>query len=275
MATTSPTLRGGNRAGIGAQVARQVQRQGALIALVLLVLFGVVRYGDSFYGSYNIAETLRYNSMFGLIALGMTFVIMTGGVDLSVGKMAALASVLAALLSPYHPLVALVVPVLVGVLFGLFNGWLIAWLKMPPFIVTLGTLLATSGLALIFANNSFVGVDATTGFIEIGKDFLGIPVPVIMLVISYIIGSVVLNYTRFGRQVLAIGGNEEAARLMGLPVERTKLIVYAMSGGLAALAGVILATLTYTGIPNEGIGWELTAIAAVVVGGTLLTSTLR
>ena len=209
--------------------------------------------------------------MFGLIALGMTFVIMTGGIDLSVGKMAALASVLAALLSPYGAVAAFVGPVLVGVLVGVFNGYLIAHLKMPPFIVTLGTLLATSGLALILANNSFVSVDFNSGFIQIGKDFLGVPVPVIIMLICYAIGIVTLNYTRFGRQVLAIGGNEEAARLMGLPVERTKIAVYALSGGLAAMAGVILATLTFTGIPNEGLGWELTAIAAVVVGGTVLT----
>lgn len=270
MATLFPTVGSAQRTG-WQRFSRLAQRQGALIALMLLVLFGIIRYGDTFYGSYNIAEMLRYNSMFGLIALGMTFVIMTGGIDLSVGKMAALASVLAALLSPYGAIAAFVGPVLVGILVGLFNGWLIAWMKMPPFIVTLGTLLATSGLALILANNSFVSVDATSGFIEIGKDFMGVPIAVIMLVLAYVTGTIVLNYTRFGRQVLAVGGNEEAARLMGLPVERTKLIVYALSGGLAAMAGVLLATITFTGIPNEGLGWELTAIAAVVVGGTILT----
>jgi ribose transport system permease protein len=247
-----------------------LQRQGALIALAALVIFGALRY-EGFLGAYNISEMLRYNSMFGLIGLGMTYVIMTGGIDLSVGKMAALASVLAALLSPYGPLVALPVPVLVGILLGLLNGWQIAWLRLPPFIVTLAMLLATSGLALILANNAFVSVDFESGFIEIGKDFLGLPIPLIIMLIAYSAGSIILNYTGFGRHVLAIGGNEEAARLMGLPVERIKLAVYAMSGGLAALAGVILTALTFTGIPNEGLGWELTAIAAVVVGGTLLT----
>jgi galactofuranose transport system permease protein len=275
MAATSPTnLRAGQAAGSRARLVSALQRQGALIALVLLVLFGVLRYGDTFYGSYNISEMLRYNSMFGLIGLGMTFVIMTGGIDLSVGKMAALASVLAALLSPYGLLVAFAVPVLVGVLVGMLNGYLIAWLRIPPFIVTLAMLLATSGVALILANNAFVSVDFERGFIEIGKNVLGIPIPVIILVIAYAIGSLVLNYTGFGRYVLAVGGNEEAARLMGLPVERIKLGVYAISGGLAGMAGVILAALTFTGIPNEGLGWELTAIAAVVVGGTLLTGGL-
>jgi len=274
MATTSPTdLRGARQANSRARVASLLQRQGALIALAALVIFGALRY-DGFLGAYNISELLRYNSMFGLIGLGMTYVIMTGGIDLSVGKMAALASVLAALLSPYGLIVAVGVPVLVGVLLGMLNGWQIAWLRLPPFIVTLAMLLATSGLALILANNAFVSVDFESGFIEIGKDFLGVPIPVIILLVAYGIGSLALNYTGFGRHVLAIGGNEEAARLMGLPVDRIKLAVYALSGGLAALAGVILAALTFTGIPNEGLGWELTAIAAVVVGGTLLTGGL-
>ncbi len=272
MATITPSnLRSAQQAGGRARLASKLQRQGALIALVLLVLFGVLRYGDTFYGAYNVSEMLRYNSMFGLIALGMTFVIMTGGIDLSVGKLAAMSSVLAALLSPYGALPAIVVPVLVGVVVGLISGTIITRLGIPPFIVTLAMLLATSGVALILANNNFVSVDFTTGFIEIGKNIGLIPVPVIILVVAYIAGAVVLNYTGFGRHVLAIGGNEEAARLMGLPVDRIKIAVYALSGGLAGLAGVILASLTFTGIPNEGVGWELVAIASVVVGGTLLT----
>src|SRR3989442_5803841 len=149
MATISPSdLRGAQQASSRARVTSLLQRQGALVALALLVLFGVLRYGDTFYGSYNISEMLRYNSMFGLIALGMTFVIMTGGIDLSVGSVVALASVLAALLSPYGPLVAFAVPVLVGILVGLLNGWLIARRSIPPFIATLGMLLAARGLAL-------------------------------------------------------------------------------------------------------------------------------
>jgi galactofuranose transport system permease protein len=272
MATITPSdLRSAQQAGGRARLASRLQRQGALIALALLVLFGVLRYGDTFYGAYNVSEMLRYNSMFGLIALGMTFVIMTGGIDLSVGKLAAMSSVLAALLSPYGALPAIVVPVLVGVVVGLISGTIITRLGIPPFIVTLAMLLATSGVGLILANNNFVSVDFTTGFIEIGKNIGPIPIPVIILVLAYIAGAIVLNYTGFGRHVLAIGGNEEAARLMGLPVDRIKIAVYALSGGLAGLAGVILASLTFTGIPNEGVGWELVAIASVVVGGTLLT----
>jgi ribose transport system permease protein len=133
-------------------------------------------------------------------------------------------------------------------------------------------LLGARGAALLLAKNAAVSVDTAGGYVDIGLNgILGIPFPVIWLLVAYLLGSIALNYTRFGRHVLAIGGNEDAARLMGLPVDRIKLWVYALSGGLAALAGAILAALTYTGIPTEGLGWELTAIAAVVVGGTLLT----
>jgi ribose transport system permease protein len=242
-----------------------------LIALALLVLFGALRY-DNFLSGYNVSTVLRYNSMFGLVALGMTFVIMTGGIDLSVGSVAALASVVAALLSPYGMLPGILVPVLVGAAVGLLNGWIIARLHILPFIVTLAMLLAARGLALILANNTSVGVSYQSDFTYFGQgDLFGLPVPAIVLAVAYLAGSLLLNFTRFGRHVLALGGNEEAARLMGLPVDRIKILVYTMSGALAALAGVILAAQFGAGQPTEGLGWELSAIASVVVGGTLLT----
>lgn len=248
-----------------------IQQQGALIALILLILFASIRY-DGFLSTYNIFQVLTYNSMFGLIALGMTFVIMTGGIDLSVGSLAALTSVVAALMSPRGLWVALLISILTGVVVGLINGWTIAWLRIPPFIATLTMLLAARGMALVLANNASVNVDTSGDFITIGSSTLfGIPTPIIILVFAYGVGSLLLNFTRFGRHILAIGGNEEAARLMGLPVNRIKLAVYAMSGGLAGLAGVLLTAQTFTGLPTEGLGWELSAIASVVVGGTLLT----
>jgi galactofuranose transport system permease protein len=281
MTTTTPTdLRGAGQLARWARLGSAIQRQGALIALVLLILFAALRY-DGFLGAYNITEVLRYNSMFGLIALGMTFVILTGGIDLSVGGVAALASVLAALLSPYGALAAVAAPVLVGLLIGMFNGAVIARLNIAPFITTLATLLAARGMALILANNASVSVDTGAGFINISLGSLfdvplpggsfSVTIPLLVLVIAYVVGAIVQKYTAFGRHVLAIGGNEEAARLMGLPVDRIKIMVYALNGALAALAGVILAALTFTGLPTEGVGWELSAIAAVVVGGTLLT----
>jgi len=248
-----------------------LQRQGVLVALALLILFGALRY-ENFLGAYNILSVLRYNSMFGLIAVGMCFVIMTGGIDLSVGTVAALSSVVAALLSEYGLTQALIGGTLVGTAIGLLNGVVIARLKILPFITTLATLLGAKGVALLLADNQSVSVSWETAFTELGQgDFLGLPIPALIALAVFVAGSIVLNFTAFGRTTLAIGGNEEAARLMGLPVDRTKILVYTLSGTLAGLAGVILASQFAAGQPLEGNGWELFAIAAVVVGGTLLT----
>ena len=258
------------RASVG-RWASIVQRQGVLIVLVLLIIFGALRY-EGFLSPYNIASVLRYNSMFALIALGMTFVIMTGGIDLSVGAVAALASVVAALVSPNGLILGLLAGLAAGIIAGFINGWLVSRFRILPFIATLAMLLAARGIALILAKNTSVAVSYTSNFTTLGQgDFLSLPIPAILLVIAYIIGSIVLNFTSFGRHVLAVGGNEEAARLMGLPVENIKLAVYMLSGALSGLAGTILAAQFGAGQPLEGIGWELHAIASVVVGGTLLT----
>ncbi|MFN8483817.1 MAG: ABC transporter permease [Anaerolineae bacterium] len=271
MATATANIQQKSGRAGAARWASIIQRQGVLIVLVLLIIFGAIRY-DGFLSAYNIASVLRYNSMFALIALGMTFVIMTGGIDLSVGAVAALASVVAALVSPYGLWAGLLAGLLAGVITGFINGWLVSRFRILPFIATLAMLLAARGTALILAKNTSVAVSYTSDFTILGQgDAFGIPIPAIILAVAYIIGSIVLNFTRFGRHVLAVGGNEEAARLMGLPVANIVLAVYVMSGALAALAGTILAAQFGAGQPLEGIGWELHAIASVVVGGTLLT----
>ena len=269
---TTTGVRGARQQSQWAFGASVLQRQGVLIALLLLVVFGVWRYGENFYSSYNIWSLLSNNSYFGLIALGMTFVIMTGGIDLSVGSVVALAAVVAARVSPQGLWPALAAAVLVGLAIGLLNGGLIAAFHIQPFIMTLATLLAGRGLALIVSSNATVPVDFAAGFVALGQRKLGpVPLPVIIVIVAYVVGSIVLNFTRFGRHVLALGGNEEAARLAGLPVGRITVGVYALSGALAGLAGAILAALAYSGSPTGALGWELSAIAAVVVGGTLLT----
>jgi galactofuranose transport system permease protein len=268
--STTRASRSGWLAGGWTRSKSILQRQGALIALIILVLFGAFRY-DNFLSPYNLLTVVSYNTTFALIALGMTFVMMTGGIDLSVGSLAALCSVVAALVSPYGLVASIGAAALVGLMVGLFDGWVIAWLRIPPFLATLAMLLAARGLALVLAKDATVSVAATSDWASLSQGVLyGIPLPVFLILI-YGIGSIMLNFTRFGRHVLAVGGNEEAARLMGLPVERIKLAVYVISGVMAGLAGVLLAGQTFTGSPNEGVGWELTAIAAVVVGGTLLT----
>jgi galactofuranose transport system permease protein len=246
--------------------------QGVLIALLLLLLFGWLRY-DNFLGLFNISTVLRYNSMFALVALGMCFVIMTGGIDLSVGSTAALGSVVAALLSPHGAVVGALGGIGVGLAVGVLNGLVIIRLKILPFIATLATMLAANGLALLLAQDQSVSVSYEGSFVTLGQGdvFNYIPIPALIAVVAYVAGSILLNFTSTGRAVLAIGGNEDASRLMGLPVDRVKYLVYGLSGALAGLAGVILASQFGAGQPIEGVGWELFAIASVVVGGTLLT----
>jgi ribose transport system permease protein len=246
-------------------------QQRVLIALVLLILFGALRY-DHFLGAYNVLSVLRYNSMFALTSLGMCFAIMSAGIDLSVGTTAACASVVSAILSPYGLLPGLLGGLGTGLAVGLTNGYMIARMKLLPFIATLSGMLMASGTGFLLAHNQSVSVSYDTNFTWLGQgDILGFPTPAWIAAAAYVYGSVALNFTSFGRHVLAVGGNEEAARLMGLPVDRVTFFTYVQSGVFAGLAGVILAAQFGAGQPAEGVGWELFSIAAVVVGGTLLT----
>ena len=246
-------------------------RLGVILALAALIIFGALRY-DNFLSPYNILSFLRYNSMFALIALGMAFVIMTGGIDLSVGGVAALSSVVAAMLSTHSWWAGLAGGVGAGLAIGVMNGLIITRMKIQPFIATLAAMLAAYGTALLLANNQSVSVSYDTGFTNIGQeDFLGFPIPAWIAIAAYLLGWLFLERHAFGRHVLAIGDGEATAALMGLKVDRTLLAVYTLSGALAGLAGVILASQFGAGQPTEGVGWELFAIASVVVGGTLLT----
>ncbi|MBA3448429.1 MAG: ABC transporter permease [Pseudaminobacter sp.] len=246
-------------------------RLGVVVALIALILFGGIRY-DNFLSSFNALSFLRYNSMFALIALGMALVIMTGGIDLSVGATAAMSSVVAALLSPYHWAAGLGGGLAAGLAVGLVNGLVITRLKIQPFIATLAAMLAAYGTGLLLAGNQSVSVSYDSGFTIIGQDdFLGFPIPAWIALAMYVIGWIVLERHAVGRRILAIGDGEATAKLMGLKVERTLMGVYLTSGFLAGMAGVILASQFGAGQPTEGVGWELFAIAAVVVGGTLLT----
>lgn len=250
---------------------QDLARLGVILAVLALILFGWLRY-DNFVSQFNAFSLLRYNSMFMLIALGMCFVIITGGIDLSVGGTAALSSVVAALASHHGAALGIAAGVATGLMVGLLNGIIITRLKILPFIATLATMLAAYGSALLFSGNQSVSASYDTGFTDFGQgDLFGLPVPAIVAVAIYVLGWAVLEHTAAGRRVLAIGGGEDASRLMGLRVDRLKMGVYAASGALAGMAGVILAAQFGAGQPTEGVGWELFAIASVVVGGTLLT----
>ena len=251
-----------------------IGRNGVLIALALLMVFGALRY-DGFIGAYNLQSVVRYNSMFAFIALGMAFVIISGGIDLSVGSVAALSSVIAAHALQHGVIVAIVAPLLCAGVLGLINGLVVTRLRIAPFVATLAMLLAARGLALVAAGNESISVNSENGYTEIGQgDVFGLPVPGVLMVIAFVAGWIVLERSVFGRHVLAVGGNEEASRLLGVNVERTQVAVYTLSGLCAGVAGIILAAQFGAGQPTEGLGWELSAIASVVVGGTLLTGGL-
>ncbi len=251
------------------------QTTAVWLVLVLLIVFGVMRY-DNFGGAYNIASFLNYNAMFIAISLGMCFVIMTGGIDLSVGSVAAFTSVIAAYLSPYGLAVAIPGAIAAGVAFGALNAFFIIAMRIPPFIATLATMLGAKGGALVISGAETIGVDWGSNFTKLGMEKAFGTVPWTILIVAFLAVAlwVVLEKTSLGRTVLAIGGSEDASTLMGLKVNRAKAFVYLLSGGCAGLAGLFLASGFGAGQPLEGIGWELSAIAAVVVGGTLLTGGL-
>ena len=270
MTTTVAPPAGASR-GRRVQAGLLLQRQGALIALVVLVVFGALRYGERFATGYNLSSFTGDTAKYGLVALGMTFVIMTGGIDLSVGSVAALGGVVAIKVSAHGLLPGLLAGIAAGAAVGALNGFLITRLRLQPFIVTLASLLAIRGLALNVAGTR-AAVAAPGGFQKLGSwSVLGLPVAAWAVLLAFLVGAAVLRYTPWGRRVLAVGGNVDAARLMGLPVARTTFSVYVVSGALAGCAGVFLGSQNGSVDTAAGQGWELSAIAAVVVGGTLLT----
>ena len=268
---------------------------GVAITLVVLTCLAAWRY-EGFLSPYNVHSALRYYSMFTIVALGMCFVIMTGGIDLSVGAVAALASVVSALASTWGLVPGLLAGLAAGVVAGMINGLVITRLKILPFIATLAMMLAAKGTALLLAQNQTVSASYDTLFTTLGQgdlfaDYLpewatgddagvfglalnyvlGMPTPFWIVVLVYAAGWIINLSTPFGRHALAVGGGAEASKLMGLPVNSTVFGVYVISGFCSGLAGVILAAQFGAGQPIEGIGWELISIASVVVGGTLLS----
>ncbi|WP_129595830.1 ribose ABC transporter permease [Anaerophilus nitritogenes] len=224
----------------------------------------------------NILNVLRQTSINSIIAAGMTFVILTGGIDLSVGSILAFSGAVSAYLisSGVNVLLAVVMALVIGALAGCFSGIIISKGKVQPFIATLVTMTVLRGATLVFSDGkpiTLAGDKTSEVFSNIGGGyFLKIPIPVYLMVLVFIVSYYVLTQTRMGRYIYALGGNEEASKLSGLKVSNIKLSVYAISGFLAALAGIITTSRISSADPNAGIGYELDAIAAVVLGGTSL-----
>ncbi|GGU23709.1 ABC transporter permease [Lentzea flava] len=250
-----------------------LQRQGAAVALILMVTVSWLVFPR--FGSLdNLRDLALQGSFLAVIALGMTFVIITGGIDLSVGSLYALGGVLAAWGSQYGFLAALTLPLAVCGAIGLINGLLIARTNMAPFIVTLASLLFARGLLLAITDEGATTyqIAPDSAFVELGRGTVfGFGYPIFIAAALCALGGVVLNRTNFGQNVFATGGAEQSAVLMGVPVARTKIGVYTASGTLAGLAGALTAAYLQSGVTVIGVGTELDAISVVVIGGTLLT----
>ncbi|WP_375484160.1 ABC transporter permease [uncultured Jatrophihabitans sp.] len=252
------------------QVTRLLREQGGVAVLVVVFLAASI-FSSGFFDTGNLESILVGNAYVSLLALGMTFVIISGGIDLSVGSVFALGGVLAAYgVNHGGGIVAVLLAVGVSAAWGLVQGLLIAKARLAPFIVTLAGMLGARGLlqAITDQGSKTYTVPKDSWFINIGN---GTWVPIITVVVLFVLGAVVLLRTRYGQSLFAIGGNENAAVLMGLPVLRNKVLVYVLSATLAGSAGALNASRLQSGVTNIGVGYELTAIAAVIIGGTLLS----
>jgi ribose transport system permease protein len=255
----------------GLRVTRVIQRYGSLIMLVVLLL-GMSLATPEFSKVGNLLNVARQVSIWAIIATGMTFVIITGGIDLSVGSLVALTACVAMTVIDRlgWDAAGLLIGILVGGLGGAANGALIAWARVPPFICTLGALTVFRGLALIVTAGVPI-IRFEGGFRYIGQGAVwGIPVPILLMAAVVLVMQVVLRRTTFGAQVYAVGGNEEASRLAGIEVAQVKFWTYVLSGVLTGLAGMVLMARLSSAQPAVGEGMELDAIAAVVLGGTSL-----
>jgi ribose transport system permease protein len=250
---------------------------GLVIALVLLCLVGLITAGDRFGSTDNALTILKLASTIGVVSIGMTFVIIGGGIDLSVGAIAALSSVWCTTVATQtmaedtHWVVMAFVAIAVGGGCGLVNGLLISYGRIVPFIMTLAMLASARGLAQIISDRKtqIVKVDGFADFFN--REILGIPMQVWIFVLVAVVGWLLLNRTTFGRRTVAVGGNPEAARLAGIQVKRQTVYLYVLVGVCTGIAALMLVARTTTGSATHGNLWELDAIAAVVIGGTLLT----
>ena len=259
----------------GLRMLRAIPHSGLLAGLVILVAIGVISSPETFATSSNLVSVLALAATIGVITVGATFVIIGGGIDLSVGALMALASVWATTLSTqqYGPAVMAVCAIAVGTGTGIVNGLLIAYGKIVPFIATLAMLVAARGIAQRLSDRKTQLVRSeNSGIVDLSTTrILGIPLLVYLFLAIVIAGWILLNRTTFGRRTYAVGGNPEAARLAGIDVRRHTVVLYALSGFCCGVAAIIIMARTTAGSSTHGDLYELDAIAAVIIGGTLLS----
>lgn len=252
-----------------------------VILLGICLIMSII--SPAFRSVRNITNVIRQVSIIGIISMGVTLAIITTGIDLSSGSVLALVGVIVTSMSqnavnPDQPIsivmpigIAIVIGLLVGAVLGTINGSLHAFGKIPPFIATLGMMTVARGAALLYSNGRPIGnLKDSFNFIG-GGSFIGIPIPIWVYLIIGIISHLLLSRSKFGRYVFAIGGNEQAARICGINVEKVKVKVYAYAGFLAAVSGILLVSRTAAGNPTYGLSYELDAIASTVIGGTSLS----
>ena len=252
------------------KVLQNLQRYQGLIGMLLLFVVAFFLSKDFFQGR-NWVNILMQLAIPGSLAIGMTYVILTGGIDLSVGSHLALLNVICATWLKHGTSIYATIAyvLLVGTAIGALLGWIVGKTRMQSFVVTLAGMVSLRGIAYIYSDRSMVsGFGDIFEFFE--KTHLGLPLSGWILIVLTLLSTVLLSYTVFGRHIYAIGGNEEAARLSGVPVMRTRVAAYALNGFCVAIAAILYTARTANGAPSAGIGFELDAIAAVVVGGASL-----
>ena len=251
-----------------------ISKLGPLVALLFLVILVSIM-NPSFITSDNLLNLLRQASINAVIAFGMSFVILTGGIDLSVGSTLALSSALVAglIATGVSPVVAIIAGLTTGAILGMVNGLLITKGNMAPFIATLATMTIYRGMTLVYTDgNPITGIGESYLFKFIGRGYVvGVPFPVIIMIISFILLFVLLHKTAFGKKTYAIGGNVKAAKLAGVKTDRVQILIYTLSGFMASIAGIILTSRLNSAQPTAGQAYEMDAIAAVVLGGTSLS----
>ena len=270
--------------GLGHLLLSVFNKYGIFLIFAIMVVVASIL-TPAFVSSTNLINVVRQMSIVGLIALGVTGVIVSAGIDLSSGSVVGLTAVVAASLAQtpdysdaFYPglhlplIVAVLAACAAGALVGLINGALVAKARIPPFIATLGTYTAIRGGALLYTGGRPIS-DLTDSYNFIGQgDVFGLPVPIIILVVMAVVTHILYAHTKFGKYIYAIGGNEQAARVSGINASRYKMLIYVYASFLAGLAGLVVSSRIGSGQPGLGVGYELDAIAAAVIGGTSLSA---
>jgi len=254
------------------KVSKIISKYGIYLVLIAMTAYFSFA-SEAFLTSQNIFNILRQVAVVGIAAVGMTFVMLTGGIDLSVGSIIGVTGIATAqfMVMGVHPILAVILALILGIIMGLANAFIINEFKVPPLIVTLGMMTALRGVAYLITGGLPV-FGFTESFTLIGQGYIGIiPVPVIIMLVAFALGYIVLNKFTVGRYIYGVGGNEEASRLSGVSVKKIKYLVYSVSGFLCGIAGVVLLSRTNSGQPKAGTSYEMDIITAVVLGGVSIT----